>query len=152
MLPGDQRRVTLPQWLKQSIRWHVISMGQAVPTPISVTPSKWYIRKALYVLEAQPLDSSLLNKLASRRLWCPLSLWAFLQQVQNRELLQTLPTKNSSFWNLPSAHDWQNITSCPHAKKKYLKGPDLFSQRQWRVNLDLRGNKWVKSIRKLKID
>jgi hypothetical protein len=37
-------------------------MGQAVPlSPISVTCSKWYIRKAPFVPGAQPLDMSLLN-------------------------------------------------------------------------------------------
>jgi hypothetical protein len=35
-------------------------MGQVVP-PISVTFSKWYIRKAPFVLGAQPLDMSLLS-------------------------------------------------------------------------------------------
>jgi hypothetical protein len=33
-------------------------MGQAVNPPIPVTCSKWYIRKALFVLGAQPLDES----------------------------------------------------------------------------------------------
>jgi hypothetical protein len=42
-----------------------------IPHPISVICSKWYIRKAPFVLRAQPLDLSLLscagllNKLAS---------------------------------------------------------------------------------------
>jgi hypothetical protein len=58
-------------------------MGQAVtphPPPISITCSKWFIRKAPFVLGAQPLDKSplcssgLLNKLASQKLWCYLSL------------------------------------------------------------------------------
>jgi hypothetical protein len=31
------------------------------PPPISVTCSKWYIRKALFVVDAQPLDTSLLS-------------------------------------------------------------------------------------------
>jgi hypothetical protein len=50
------------------------------PPPISVTCSKWYIRKPPFVLGAQPLDmiccvaASLLNKFASWKLWCPLSL------------------------------------------------------------------------------
>jgi hypothetical protein len=47
---------------------------------ISVTCSKWYIRKAPFVLGAQPLEwvgcvsAILLNKLASQKLWCPLGL------------------------------------------------------------------------------
>jgi hypothetical protein len=32
------------------------------PSPISVTGSKWYIKKAPFVLRAQPLDSSLLSR------------------------------------------------------------------------------------------
>jgi hypothetical protein len=58
-------------------------MEQAIP-PISVTCSKWYIREVPFVLRVQPLDMSLLNrcgllnKLASWKLWCPLSLWALL--------------------------------------------------------------------------
>jgi hypothetical protein len=56
-------------------------IGWAVPLPpISVTCSKWYIRKAPCVLGAQPLGMSLLsccrllNKLASWKLWFPLIL------------------------------------------------------------------------------
>jgi hypothetical protein len=45
MLPGDQRRVTLPQRLKQPMTYMWLCIGQAVP-PMSVTCSKWYIRKA----------------------------------------------------------------------------------------------------------
>jgi hypothetical protein len=46
--------------------------------PISVTCSKWYIRKAPFVLGGFVLCSwvsaSLFNKLASQKLWCPLCL------------------------------------------------------------------------------
>jgi hypothetical protein len=54
-------------------------MGQAVP-PISVTCSKWYIRKAPLCSWGSAfglvhwVTDSLLNKLASWKLWCPISL------------------------------------------------------------------------------
>jgi hypothetical protein len=37
-------------------------MGQAVPSPISVTYSKWHIRKAPFVLHAQPLAMNPLSR------------------------------------------------------------------------------------------
>jgi hypothetical protein len=61
------------------IAWDYV-WDKLYPHPISVTCSKGYIRKAPFVLGAQPLDSSplshcsLLNKLGSQKLWCPLSL------------------------------------------------------------------------------
>jgi hypothetical protein len=67
-------------------------MGQDVP-PISVTCCKWYIRKAPIFLRAQPLDSrvaaGLLNKLASRKLWCPISL---------SERSHNIPWGSSGIW------------------------------------------------------
>jgi hypothetical protein len=52
-------------------------MGQAVP-PISVTCSKWYIRKAHFVLGLSLglcwVATGLVNKLASQKLRCPLCL------------------------------------------------------------------------------
>jgi hypothetical protein len=61
MFPGDQRRVTSPQRLKQPMKWHVSLHGTSC-TSISVTCSKWYIRKAPFVLGAQPLDMSPLSR------------------------------------------------------------------------------------------
>jgi hypothetical protein len=46
MLPGDQRRITSSQRLKQPMKWHVIMYGTSCTSPISVTCSEWYIRKA----------------------------------------------------------------------------------------------------------
>jgi hypothetical protein len=54
MLLGDLRRVTL---LQRSNNMY----GKNCTPPISVTCSEWYIRKAPFVLGAQPLDTSLLS-------------------------------------------------------------------------------------------
>jgi hypothetical protein len=58
MLLGDKRRVTSPQKLKQPMKKHV--WDKLYPL-ISVACSKWYIKKAPFVLGAQPLDMSLLS-------------------------------------------------------------------------------------------
>jgi hypothetical protein len=62
MLPGDQGRVTSPQRLKQLKTCDYI--WDKLYPPISVTSSKWYIRKAPFVLSAQPLDMSTESLLA----------------------------------------------------------------------------------------
>jgi hypothetical protein len=53
-LPGDQR-------LEWSMKLHVIMYGRSYTPSISVICSKWYIRKAPFVLRAQLLDLSLVN-------------------------------------------------------------------------------------------
>jgi hypothetical protein len=52
-LGQEQRRVTLPQ--------RYVTMYGTSCTSISVTHSKWYIRKAPFVLGAQPLDENPLS-------------------------------------------------------------------------------------------
>jgi hypothetical protein len=62
MLPGDQRMVNWTQRLEWPMKWHVVIYGTScTTTPISVTWSKWYIRKVPFFLGAQTLDMNLLS-------------------------------------------------------------------------------------------
>jgi hypothetical protein len=106
-------------------------MGQAVSS-ISVTHSKWYIRRAHFVLEAQPLDvtplscSWLLNNLPSQKLWCPVSL----SEPSNNSLsCKSLLFLVGSFSPL-SQRCYQ---FCPESKviTKWLQGECLEQRQIW---------------------
>lgn len=60
-----------------------------------------------------------------------------LQAFQNHE-----KTPSSFSMTVPAPSTWQNLTLCWQAKEKHLKGSPHFLQiSQWRVTIELRGNK-----------
>jgi hypothetical protein len=62
MVPAEQRRANLAPDVRVANEMTCNYVWDKLQPPISVTCSKWYIRKAPFVLGAQPLDSSLLSR------------------------------------------------------------------------------------------